>query len=840
MGIGMADTANTVYRDFVTDGVPSSGKNKPKKSEIRRLLTGYETIINAFLSNGGLIYSSKAALDADLARGANSMAWVVGDATVGNNGVYMKFGAAGTGSWVRVADLPFSFIIASDVGAGTPNAIQATTSIPVSGSALVWCNVFETNTGSPVTISFNGGAALTIKTNSGNEPAPGGLPAGMIVMGIASGSTFRLVSDQASSAIVAAAEAAQAAAEAAAASVNLPAPVARTYLRQKSDVSGYETMNQSQVAADILGASSSAGIGNGVADNAAIFSAAVGTLILVPGTYVVSSNTTINARVMAFPGAIFKPGANVTITFANEIQAYPYRLFDLSASNSSIAGLRRAQMEWFVEHLRGSASSPPATNARPLIQAAVNSVIDDGTLYAGAGRWLLDGTVITFTGQSFCGAGRNDTWFMWSGATTNGFQRLDAGNGLRGGAWRGFRMVPATPGTIPTAGVALLCKQSDFDVHDYHIEDCFDGMFFDTVVSCNTFNFEIKGARNSGLKTKNLNDVFCSYGLIEAAGDWVTVNVTSGTAFTLFETVSTTSGTGSNGTVIAKYSNTSYRISFIGQQPLATSVLTGQTSGAVGTITAITVGHQEGGIRWSNKNESVTLAEIDVIGGRFGITSLGTNAPGRTGNPAWNRILSSVYFDTAYEGSVLNGVTGCTIDAWFSSSRNQDAYGLALVNARKIKGSPHVANNSGAGVQWDNTCRDIEFHNIDCDGNCVNASGGGTTMGEIRVLGAATRWSLIGGVAGFQGENGVTPVRALYIAPAAGDNIRVIGLRVPAGAVANGATGSDQTWWGVNGVPQRLPLASIPAFASDAAARTGGIPIGGFYRNGSAVQIRVT
>ncbi|KSV79012.1 hypothetical protein N182_18645 [Sinorhizobium sp. GL2] len=212
----MADTANTVYRDFVTDGVPSSGKNRPKKADIRRLLTGYETIINAFFGSGGKIYQTKAALTADLAPAVNSSAWVMEDPIAANNGVYRKVGGTGTGSWVRAGDLPFSFIIASDVGAGTPNAIQATTSIPVSGSALVWTNVFETNTASPVTISFNGGSTLTIKTNSGNNPSPaGGLQAGMIIIGIVSGSTFRLISDQASAAIIAQAEAAAAAAAAA-------------------------------------------------------------------------------------------------------------------------------------------------------------------------------------------------------------------------------------------------------------------------------------------------------------------------------------------------------------------------------------------------------------------------------------------------------------------------------------------------------------------------------------------------------------------------------------------------------------------------------------------------
>ncbi|MDE3825198.1 hypothetical protein I7F13_23830 [Sinorhizobium meliloti] len=219
-------TAATVYRDYETDGVPSSGFHKVKKSDVRQLLLGYESIINAFLSNGGLIFASKASLDASLAHAANTMAWVIGDATVANNGIYRKIGAFGVGSWTRVADLPFSFIIASDVGAGTANGIQATTSIPVSGSALVWLNILEANTASPVTVSFNGGTALTIKTNSGGNVAVGGLTAGMIVMGIVSGSTFRLVSDQASSAIIAQAEAAQATAAASAAAAAASAAAA--------------------------------------------------------------------------------------------------------------------------------------------------------------------------------------------------------------------------------------------------------------------------------------------------------------------------------------------------------------------------------------------------------------------------------------------------------------------------------------------------------------------------------------------------------------------------------------------------------------------------------------
>ena len=217
--MAFSPNAETVYADG-----PFGSPLQPSKPEIRSLLAQYEAAIDAYSSGAGSIAkSSRALLFADLAHAADVTAWVYADSTVAFNGIYRKSGASGAGSWTLILPLPFSFIIASDVGAGTPNAIQATTSIPVSNSALIWMNVFEANTTSPVTVSFNGGSALTIKTNTGNNVAAGGLVTGMIVLGIVSGATFRLVSDQASASIVAAAEAAQAAAEVAQAAAEVAA-----------------------------------------------------------------------------------------------------------------------------------------------------------------------------------------------------------------------------------------------------------------------------------------------------------------------------------------------------------------------------------------------------------------------------------------------------------------------------------------------------------------------------------------------------------------------------------------------------------------------------------------
>ncbi|MBX5010901.1 hypothetical protein HJB67_13145 [Rhizobium lentis] len=209
----MSLTARQVWRDFVVDGVPSSGAYKPSKPDIRNWGTNLEGFLTSVGSNSGTVKLTRALLYADLAHPADTMAWVVQDTTIDYNGIYQKVGASGVGSWTRVADLPFSFIVAVDEGAGTANAITATSDMPVSESALIVFTVFEANTASPVTVSFNGSAPLTIKTNSGNDIAAAGLSAGMQVFGRVIGTTFRLITDQVNAAIVAAAEAAAAASQ---------------------------------------------------------------------------------------------------------------------------------------------------------------------------------------------------------------------------------------------------------------------------------------------------------------------------------------------------------------------------------------------------------------------------------------------------------------------------------------------------------------------------------------------------------------------------------------------------------------------------------------------------
>lgn len=211
----ISPSAATVFRNYETDGVPSSGNHKPKKADIRTWGTAVETVVNAFTTNGGLIFSTKALMDAQATTYTEPRsAWVYADSTALNNGVYVLNPT--TDVWTRIGSLPYDFVIGTDAGAGTANAIQITTDIPVSDGMIVAFSLFEATTASPVTISINSSAALTLKTNRGNDASA--LSADMEIWGRvrSSDSTFRLLNDQAVTALVGDAEAAAAAAAASA------------------------------------------------------------------------------------------------------------------------------------------------------------------------------------------------------------------------------------------------------------------------------------------------------------------------------------------------------------------------------------------------------------------------------------------------------------------------------------------------------------------------------------------------------------------------------------------------------------------------------------------------
>lgn len=240
-----------VWRDYAIPGVPASGAHQPVKAEIRASLADMDSRISSAVASTSLIYGTRAALFANLIPSTGSRAEVRGDSTAAYNGVYSKSGPTGTGTWVRIADLPDN-VVRLYVTGGTANAIVAAPSpqLPVAkGNKLYLLRPTATNTDA-VTID-DGGGAVPIKTVFGNELSANALlvnTENVLVWTLDHYQLLIAASVDASS-ILADAQAAASTATAAAASVDLPPVTANTMLVDNAAGSAREAKTFAEVRA---------------------------------------------------------------------------------------------------------------------------------------------------------------------------------------------------------------------------------------------------------------------------------------------------------------------------------------------------------------------------------------------------------------------------------------------------------------------------------------------------------------------------------------------------------------------------------------------------------------
>lgn len=127
-------------RAFATDGVPSSGANEPDKGEGKVAFAFVDAATSALalaqVAGGAIAKDNLASLNADLAHAANKLAFVVNDSTASYNGVYIKVGGSGSGSWTLTGlSLPVSFINDLSVAESAIADVQAAT-IDTTGGLL--------------------------------------------------------------------------------------------------------------------------------------------------------------------------------------------------------------------------------------------------------------------------------------------------------------------------------------------------------------------------------------------------------------------------------------------------------------------------------------------------------------------------------------------------------------------------------------------------------------------------------------------------------------------------------------------------------------------------------
>ncbi|CAN2533113.1 hypothetical+protein [Methylocapsa aurea] len=135
----ITDSARIVWRDYIVDGVPSSGAWNPRKGDIRTwgaLVGSSVTALQAAQTGAALAFDTKASLDASLAYPANTQSFVYADATSSNNGIYAKVGASGSGSWTKLSALVYGPTPSFALGTVTIAACNTSPAASLGGTAL--------------------------------------------------------------------------------------------------------------------------------------------------------------------------------------------------------------------------------------------------------------------------------------------------------------------------------------------------------------------------------------------------------------------------------------------------------------------------------------------------------------------------------------------------------------------------------------------------------------------------------------------------------------------------------------------------------------------------------
>lgn len=179
-------TPASVFRYYETDGVPDSGKHKPKKSEIIQLLEQMQTAVAA----GQIVRETKAELDLVTPPNEYYGGQVLNDPDATKNGYYFRDSAA----WVKGRGFPDTAAVLTSVG-GTGNAITASTSGGVNPADVVLAILPAapgTNAAGAVTLSVNG-QALPVKAASGAALAPGDIVEGVATVFFRIGSEWRQI-----------------------------------------------------------------------------------------------------------------------------------------------------------------------------------------------------------------------------------------------------------------------------------------------------------------------------------------------------------------------------------------------------------------------------------------------------------------------------------------------------------------------------------------------------------------------------------------------------------------------------------------------------------------------
>ena len=207
--------------------------------------------------------------------------------------------------------------------------------------------------------------------------------------------------------------------------------------------------------------------------------------------------------------------------------------------------------------------------------------------------------------------------------------------------------------------------------------------------------------------------------------------------------------------------------------------------------------------------------------------------------PSWKKLITSGSNATLSSLSVDNQITGSSYTGSFTGSYKGDGSELTGINPFPFTGSASVLGDLTLDSPGNDYVDDTYVNDYLFGGNALIVSDNAIFSGSITAL------NLSGSVSGsFQGQVNTELLRISspndYVADYVEDYIGGIALITTGSAIIEGGADIVGPLNHSNGAVVLTKVSESLNFTNDTDAASGGVPLGGLYRNGNDIKIRIT
>ena len=207
--------------------------------------------------------------------------------------------------------------------------------------------------------------------------------------------------------------------------------------------------------------------------------------------------------------------------------------------------------------------------------------------------------------------------------------------------------------------------------------------------------------------------------------------------------------------------------------------------------------------------------------------------------PSWKKLITSGSNATLSSLSVDNQITGSSYTGSFTGSYKGDGSDLTGIDPFPFTGSAAILGDLTLDSEGNDYVDDTYVNDYLFGGDALIVSDNAIFSGSVTVL------NLSGSVSGsFQGQVNTELLRISspndYVADYVEDYIAGIALITTGSAIIEGGADIVGPLNHSNGAVVLTRVSESLNFTNDTDAASGGVPLGGLYRNGNNIKIRIT